>query len=184
MTRPTWIEVGRVARPHGVRGEVRIISSSDNPDRFAEGSVMYARPPEVGVSHSGSEKRTRLTVAAVRGSAVAPIVAFRETGSRKAAESLRAHILEVEATELPRLGEDEFYPFDLEGLVVRDEDGKVIGRVSEVVDSPAHGLLSVALESGGRVLVPFVSAAVPLVASERGFLVVDSAFLEGSGKSL
>jgi len=113
-----------------------------------------------------------------------PILAFREIESREAAESLRGHILEVQAAELPSLGDDEFYPFDLEGLVVQDDKGRVVGRVVEVVDSPAHGLLSVGLESGEKVLVPFVSAAIPLVEVEKGSLVAKGDFLEIDDESV
>ena len=106
------------------------------------------------------------------------IVAFEEIGDRGAAEALRGHVLEVSAVELPDLAEDEFYPFDLEGLVVKDPQGLVLGRVAEVIDAPAHGLLTVALESGQEVLVPFVTAAVPEVALAKGYLVVEPRFLE------
>jgi 16S rRNA processing protein RimM len=178
VARPSWIEVGRVAKAHGVRGEVRVVSGSDNPERFVEGSVMYARFPGVDSSDSRSQERMRLTVGSVRGMPDTPILAFREIENRETAESLRGHILEVQAAELPRLGDDEFYPFDLEGLLVKDRKGRAIGHVREVVDSPAHGLLSVGLESGESVLVPFVSAAVPLVEVEKGFLVVNKDFLQ------
>ena len=178
MGRPSWIEVGRVSRAHGVRGEVRVTSGSDNPQRFVEGSVMYARLPGVDSSDRRGQERMRLTIGSVRGMPDTPILAFREIESREAAESLRGQILEVREAELPSLGEDEFYSFDLEGLVVKDDNGRVVGRVTEVMDSPAHGLLSVGLESGDTVLVPFVSAAIPLVEIEKGFLVAKRDFLE------
>ena len=49
------------------------------------------------------------------------------------------------------------------------------------IDSPAHALLAVALESGQEVLVPFVSAAVPMVSLGEGYLVVEPRFLETAG---
>ena len=183
MARPSWIEVGRVSRAHGVRGEVKVASGSDNPERFVEGSVMYARLRGVELSDPRGRERMRLTVGSVRGMSDTPIVFFREIESREAAESLCGHILEVQAEDLPALDDDEFYPFDLEGLVVKDETGRVVGRVTEVVDSPAHGLLSVGLESGEKVLVPFVSAAIPLVEVEKGFLVARRGFLETDDES-
>lgn len=179
VARPAWIEVGRISRAHGVRGEVRVISDSDNPERFAEGSVLYARPSQVDALGSRNVQRRRLIIDSVRGTGTSPIVAFRETDSREAAESLRGYVLEVAAADLPTLADDEFYPFDLEGLLVRNQDGQVIGRVTQVADCPAHALLSVRLESGEKVLVPFVAAAVPLVAAEKGFVVVDPAFVDG-----
>ena len=181
MARPEWIEVGRVRRPHGVRGEVRVAAASDNPERFVVGSVLYARPGRAGLAGAGCGERTRLTIETVRGGSELPIVAFREIQALEEAEGLRGYVLEVRALDLPPLDEDEFYPFDLVDLAVEDPQGARIGRVSQVVDSPAHGLLEIALEGGGKVLVPFVSAAVPNVFLDRGYLVLEPRFLKEGG---
>jgi 16S rRNA processing protein RimM len=180
MTRPEWIEVGRVARPHGVHGEVRVVPDSDNPERFAPGSVVYARPARVGMAGPRLPEQSRLTVESIRGDDGFPIVAFREVDDRDGAEAIRGYVLEVSSSELPVLSEDEFYPFDLERLEVRDPQGAAVGRVKEAMESPAHAILVVALESGQEVLVPFVMAAVPMVALSEGYLVVDPEFLNGA----
>ena len=176
MARPEWIEVGRISRPHGVRGEVRIITDSDNPDRFSPGSVLHARPARLGVAGPREREPVMLTVVGARGGEDFPILAFAEVADRDTAESLRGYVLEIRSSQLPDLEADEFYPFDLEGLEVRGSEGTPIGAVSEVVDSPAHPILVVALLSGAEVMVPFVSAAVPTVDVAAGYLVVDEAF--------
>ncbi len=178
MARPEWIEVGRVSRPHGVRGEVRIIPDSDNPDRFVEGSVLHGRPARRPLAGAEALGRSRYTIETARGDADFPIVLFAEIKDREAAEGIRGFVLEVPETDLPALVEDEYYPFDLEGLSVRDGQGAVVGRVAEVIDSPAHTLLVVKLDSGEDVLVPFVLVAVPTVSLGDGYLVVESRFLE------
>ena len=180
MPRPEWIEIGRVSRAHGVRGEVRVMSVSDNPERFSEGSVMFARPQKLGMAKMPSGERIRLTVEEVRGTDDFPIVAFEEVETREAAEALRGYVLEVEASQLPSLEAGEFYPFDLVGLTVRVPDGTAVGSVSDVVESPAHALLVVALgdsfesnDVGAReVMVPFVDEAVPTVDLEAGYVEV------------
>jgi 16S rRNA processing protein RimM len=182
MPRPDWIEVGRVSRPHGVHGEVRIVPSSDNPERFTPSSVLYARPGRLGVAGPRLREQIRLTISAVRGDEGFPILGFREVTSREAAEALRGYLLEVRSNQLPELEEDEFYPFDLVGLEVRDQSGAVLGRVTDVMDSPAHPLLQVsrASEAAGETseeLIPFVSAAVPVVSCAEGYLEVAPGFL-------
>lgn len=179
MPRPEWIEVGRISRPHGVQGEVRIVPSSDNPDRFAPGAVVHARPGRLGVAGPRVREQVRLTVAGVRGDEDFPIVTFREIADREAAEGYRGYLLEVRCSQLPELDDDEYYPFDLVGLEVRGLDGTALGRVSDALDSPAHALLSLALHDGREVLVPFVRAAVPTVVVSDGYVVVDPAFLNG-----
>jgi 16S rRNA processing protein RimM len=182
MPRPEWIEVGRVSRPHGVRGEVRVLPSSDNPERFAPASVFYARPDRPGVAGPRLREQVRLTITTVRGCEDFPIVGFREVADRDAAEALVGHVLEIRSNQLPELDEDEFYPFDLIGLEARDEAGTVVGPVTDVLENPAHELLVIATmtDAAGapvELLVPFVLAAVPTVSVAEGYLVVASGFL-------
>lgn len=178
MTRPEWIEVGRVSRQHGVHGEVRVRPDSDNPERFTKGAVMHARPARAPLAGGCAEERTRLTIASVRGETSFPIVSFEEVRDREGAGGLRGFVLEVPGTELPDLAADEYYPFDIEGMEVRDTDGLVVGRVREVIEAPAHPLLAVSLDTGCEVLVPFVLAVVPEVSLAEGYLVIESGFLE------
>jgi 16S rRNA processing protein RimM len=169
MTRPDWIEVGRIARAHGLQGEVRIDPSTDNPERFAPGSIVYVGPP-------GRELRC-LEMTGIRGEAALPIVAFAGVETRDDAEALRGLALWVPGAELPALEEGEFYPFELEGLDVRTPDGVAVGRVEELLDAPANEVLVVRLVDGRQLLLPFVEAAVPSIDVDEGYLVVDGSFL-------
>jgi 16S rRNA processing protein RimM len=184
MPRPDWIEVGRVKRAHGIRGEVRVSPSTDNPERFAPGSVLYTLPP-------GGGERRPLEVEEVRGTWDSMIVAFVDVATREDAEGLRGCVLEVEAAALPDLEDEAYYPFDLEGLEVRSSaDGHRVGHVEEVLESPAHELLAVRLApeehagaeaagSAAEVLVPFTFEAVPEVHVRAGYVVVRDRFLRG-----
>jgi len=171
-----------VSRAHGVHGEVRILPSSDNPERFAPTSVLYARPERLGLAGPRLHEQTRLIIAGVRGEDAFPIVKFEGVDDRDAAEALRGWLLEVPSGELPELEEGEFYPFDIIGLEVRDESGVAVGRVTDILESPAHPLLVVSAGGEGgdceeETLVPFVLEAVPTVAESQGYLVVAASFL-------
>ena len=181
MSRPEWIEVGRIARPHGVHGEVRVVPDSDNCERFSPGSVLHARPGRPGMAGNRPSERTTLTVKSARGDEGFPIVGFQEIADRDRAEALRGCVLEVASSQLPELPPDEFYPFDLEGLEVRDPAGGVIGTVRGVLASPAHPILVIKPLWGDERLVPFVEAAVPAVAVQEGHLVVEPRFLDEQG---
>jgi 16S rRNA processing protein RimM len=162
-----------VGRAHGIRGEVRVVPSTDNPERFRPGSRLYARM--AGGAPSGDPHR-RLEIAGVRGDAAQPIVAFRDVATRVEAEVLRQAILEVPGSDLPDLEEGEFYPYQLAGLEVRDQGGRVRGEVVGLLDAPANDVLDLRLNDGRRHLVPFVEPAVPTVDLAGGFLVVEDAF--------
>lgn len=159
-----------------------MLPSSDNPERFAPASELYARPERLGVAGPRLRERVRLTIETVRGDDGFPIVAFREVADRDAAEVLRGHVLEIRSSQLPELDEDEYYPFDLVGLEARDSGGAMVGRVTDVVESPAHALLVISSESAAETMVPFVLAAVPTVAVAEGFVVISPGFLGDVGE--
>ncbi len=169
MTRPDWVEVGRVRRAHGIQGEVRVEPTTDNPERFTPGSRLYA--------HRSGEDRRALTIREVRGDGSLPIVAFAEIATRDDAETLPGAVLEVPGEDLPDLDEGEYYPFQLAGLDVRTPAGEPVGTVVELLDGPANDVLVLRLSAGGQHLVPFVQAAVPTVDLAGGFLVVEDSFL-------
>ena len=102
--------------------------------------------------------------------ALEALVARAET----AAEQLRGALLVVDASEVePTDDPDEFHDVELEGLRVLNTGGDELGRVHEVVHTPAGELLAVRTGDGREVLVPFVSEIVPEVDLEAGKLVVD-----------
>jgi 16S rRNA processing protein RimM len=181
MPRPEWIEVGRISRPHGVHGEVRVALSSDNPERFVAGAQLHARPGRVGTAGARLQEQVRLTIHSVRGDGDFPIVAFSEIADRGRAEAFSGYVLEIRSSQLPELDDDEYYPFDLIGLQARDSSGSILGPINDVLGSPAHAILVVALRSGGEALVPFVLAAVPVVDLRQGYLVVDTEFASLAG---
>jgi len=161
--------VGRIGRPHGVRGEVTVEVRTDDPElRFAPGAVLLTDPPSRGP----------LTVAGRRWHREILLLTLeRPDGavldSREAAEEFRNTELLVEIAGLPALEDpDDFYDHQLVGLAARLTDGSPLGEV-EAVRHEGGDLLVVRRPDGGELLVPFVSAIVPTVDLAGGFLVVD-----------
>jgi 16S rRNA processing protein RimM len=155
------ILVGRVARAHGLRGEVAIDVRTDEPDRrFAVGTAF-------------STSRGRLTVAATRWNGPRLLVRFAEAADRSAAEALRGAdlTLEVSADETPD-DPEEFYDHQLIGLRAVDASGAEVGRVADVLHHPAHDVL-VIQRDGREAMVPFVAALVPTVDVAAGSVTID-----------
>lgn len=159
------LRVGRIGRPHGLRGEVTVAPSTDDPEtRFAAGSVLLTDPAARGP----------LTVVGHRRSGAVLVVAFVGCTDRNAAEALRGTVLEVQTDSLPDAGdEDDFYDHQLVGLSVRLADGTVLGEVVDVLHPPAAPVLQVRRPDGADELVPFVKAIVPQVDLTAGALIVD-----------
>ncbi|WP_086823537.1 ribosome maturation factor RimM [Allokutzneria sp. NRRL B-24872] len=156
--------VGRVVKPHGVRGELVIDVRTDSPeDRFAPGVALGVR---------GSTRT--LTVAAARPHTGRLLVFFDGLGTREAAEDLRGSLLTVEVDRLPPIEDpDEFYDHQLEGLAVELLDGTAVGTVREIAHGPGGELLVVKAQDGREVLIPFVEQIVPTVDIAGGRVVID-----------
>jgi 16S rRNA processing protein RimM len=165
----TEVVVGRVGRPHGVRGELSVEVRTDEPDRrFAPGTTLVCRRPASGPAPT----RSTLTVAAARRHQDRLLVRFEDVSDRDAAEPLRGVLLVrvVDETERPD-DPEEFYDHQLVGLAVRTASGRDAGVVADVVHAGAQDLLVVRRDDGES-LVPFVSALVPRVDLDEGVLVV------------
>jgi 16S rRNA processing protein RimM len=170
----TEVVVGRVGRAHGVRGEVAVEPRTDEPDRrFAPGAVLAVRAGD-GRLAPGTARPASLTVRRARWHQARLLVSFAELSDRDSAEALRGlHLVaSVDVEESPE-DPEEFYDHQLVGLaVVTAGEGRVVGEVSSVLHGTGQDLLVVSTPTGGEVLVPFVSALVPVVDVTAGRLEV------------
>jgi 16S rRNA processing protein RimM len=159
--------VGRVGRPHGIRGELTVQVHTDDPDlRFAAGSVLATEPAARGP----------LTISSSRWHSGRLLVTFAGYGDRDSAEDLRGTFLVMDSDDLaPPEDPEEFHDFQLVGLEVRTVAGDRVGVVADVlhqgqdllVVQPPPGL------AGDQILVPFVAAIVPEVDIAAGRLIID-----------
>jgi 16S rRNA processing protein RimM len=140
--------VGRIARPHGIRGHVFVNPETDFvEERFAPGAVMWIRSPH------GEEP---LTIAAARLQGGRPVVAFDGFSSIEAIERLAGLELRVPETELRPLSSGAYYQHQLVGCVVETRAGERIGPVVRV-DGGAGGSLLAIDGAHGEILVPFAA---------------------------
>ncbi|MGY1719387.1 MULTISPECIES: ribosome maturation factor RimM [unclassified Blastococcus] len=163
------VVVGRIGRPHGVRGLATVEVRTDDPDlRFAPGAVLLTDPADRGPLtvvdkrwHSGT---LLLQLAGPAGEVY---------DVREAVDELRNTLLLVRVADLPEIEEpDSYYDHQLVGLTARLTDDSVLGEVT-AVRHEAQDLLVVRRAEGREALIPFVSAIVPTVDVDGGFLVVD-----------
>ena len=147
------VVVGRIGKPHGIRGEVTVDVRSDEPEkRFADGARLRTEAPRGSAGVPG-----HLTVARTRWHQGVLLVAFEEAADRNVAETLRGTVLHVTlGVEDTPEDPDEFYDHQLVGLAVHDLEGVVIGEVTGLVHGGAQDLLAVRATDGRATLVPEV----------------------------
>jgi 16S rRNA processing protein RimM len=149
------VSIGRVGRPHGLDGSFFVEGPSDREGAFAVGNVVHVdgEPAKIVGSKRGAQGR--------------PVIKLDRAAARGAT-------LAVPRSELPELEEDAYYAFQLVGLAVEEEGGRVVGRVSDVVEYPANDVLE--LDSG--LSLPLVAACVRQVDIERGRIVIAPGFAD------
>ncbi len=136
------LEVGRITRPHGVRGDVNVLLTSNRTERVAKGAVLHTADGQLTVRSSRPHKSGY-------------IVTFAECSDRERAEQLRNTVLLGEPIDDP----DELWVHEMIGAVVVDEGGIERGRVVQVLENPASDILET--DSGALVPVQFVTAIEP-----------------------
>jgi 16S rRNA processing protein RimM len=159
--------VGRISRPHGVRGELAVDVRTDDPElRLAVGAVLVTEPTAAGP----------LTVERIRWHSGRLLVTFTGVQDRNGADELRGVLLLVDSDELEDVADpDEFRDHQLIGLAVIGPDGETVGEVTDVLHY-GQDLLVVSgtgKRSGSEIMIPFVTAIVPEVDLASGLLRID-----------
>lgn len=148
------ILVGRITRPHGLRGEVLLQSETDFPElRFAEGATLHAR--------RGSEVVT-VEIDRSRSHAGRPLVGFRGYDTIEAVEALGRSELRIPEAALAPLPEGEYYWYQYVGAPVRTEAGDEVGQVIRVEPTGGSGML-VVQRGAEEVQVPLTPAMCPVL---------------------
>ena len=154
--------VGVVGAPHGVRGEVRLKSFTEDPAAAGDYGPVQAEDGRSFALEVLRSLKDDMVVARIAG-----------VDDRDAAAALTHLRLFVPRDRLPPPEEDEFYASDLVGLAVVDGSGEALGSVKAVVDYGAGDILEIDRPGGSAVLLPFTKAFVPRVDIAAGRIVVD-----------
>ena len=161
----TMALVGRVARPHGIRGQVIVNPDTDFPvERFHPGAELF-------VNRSGRPEP--ITITTVRFHQARPVIGVRGIEDMNAAAGLAGAELRVPIDRLAILPPDTFYRHDLIGCSVETTAGTVVGRVEDVEGTMGGSRLVVAVEGGGEVLVPLAAAICKVIDPAAKRIVID-----------
>jgi len=156
--------MGRIGAAHGIKGEVRIQSFTEDPLALASYGPLSTNKPGLSIRILAARTTTNVLVARLEG-----------INDRNAAEKLNGVELYVDRALLPDTDDDDdFYHADLIGLKARLADGSEIGEVMAVPNFGAGDLLEIRdPRSGDTYLYPFSKAVVPEVRIADGYLLID-----------
>ncbi|MCR5278645.1 MAG: ribosome maturation factor RimM [Lachnospiraceae bacterium] len=151
MNRDELLQVGAITTTHGVKGEVKVFPTTDDPLRFKKLKTV--------ILYNGKEFR-EVKVQSVKFFKQFVIVKLEGIDSMNDAETLRNAELLVERSDAVKCEEDEYFIADLIGLKVYDEQGLLLGSVSEVYQTGANDVYEITDEAGKTFLIPAIKECV------------------------
>jgi 16S rRNA processing protein RimM len=146
---PGFLIVGRLMRPHGVTGELRMDVLTDFPERLHKGITLYLGPEHRPVEVTG-----------LRPSDKALLIRLEGITDRDQAALLRGKEVSIQGGSLPELPEGEYYYHQLIGVQVVDESGAELGVLEQILETGANDVYVVKPESGPEVLLPAIESVI------------------------
>jgi len=163
---PRYLAIGRILRPHGVRGELRAEILTDYPDRLQTVFARQSQTLYVGKAHRP------FTLTGVRFHQGAMLLTFKECTTRDEADALRGALVEIALEDAVPLEEDEYYHFQLIGMHVETEEGDILGDIVDVFTAPGANDVFVVHGSRGEILIPAIEDVVINLDVEAGRVVI------------
>ncbi len=189
------IEVARIVDAWGIKGGIKVLPFSSDPQALFCTKKWFVRPAEPGNGAQGVVKRPAslpplaklnqprlLSVVSAREQGEVIVATIDELQDRNAAEALKGARVFVSRSAFPTPDEDEFYWIDLIGLNVVNRDGAALGEVVDLMDTGPHCVLRCVIkaEAGQEEaaeaqerLIPFVSAYIDRVSLAERLIVAD-----------
>lgn len=162
-----FYKVGTIVNAHGIKGEVKIIATTDFSDqRFAPGATLYLQ--------QAGETPQQVTVAAARPHKGTYLVKFKEVADRTAAEQLRkATVLVSEADQAAELDDGQYYYRQIIGLTAVTTEGRVLGTIKEILSPGANDVWVVDRPGQSDLLLPVIDPVIKKVNLAKGQVVVE-----------
>lgn len=157
------LQVGAITSTHGVRGEVKVFPTTDDPKRFK-------RLKDV-ILDTGKEQ-IPMEIEGVKFFKQFVILKFKGFDNINDIERFKGKNLFVTRKNAVRLRRDEYFIADLEGLSVFLEDGTEFGTLTEVIQTGANDVYTIKMKAGGEVLIPAIKECVLSVDIEEGKMVI------------
>ena len=163
-----FLQVGVITATHGIRGEVKVFPTTDDPERFLDLETVYL--------DTGREKKL-LTISSVKFFKQFVILKFKEFDNINDVEPFRKKCLLVTRDQAVPPEEDEYFIADLIGLRVITDEDKVLGELTDVLETGANDVYQVTDENGKEILLPAIKDCILSVDLEKGEMKVH--ILEG-----
>ncbi len=158
---PEFIIVGKIGRPHGVKGEMTFQPMTDYPQRLVAGKVLLL-----------GKARKKYKIVSIREKGQDYILTLEGIESREDAQLITNQLAYVPLASLPPLPEGEFYHHELLGMRVIDTAGSELGILAEILETGANDVYVVVSESGEELLLPVIPSVILEIDSKARCMTV------------
>jgi 16S rRNA processing protein RimM len=162
-----WFNVGKIVNTQGIKGEVRVISSTDFPEeRYKKGNSLFLFLPK-------NEAPIQLTIKSHRKHKNFDLLLFEGYENINDVEKFRDGILKVPESQQGPLDEGEFYFHEIIGCLVFTTHGEELGKVTEILTPGANDVWVVKGKKGKEVLIPYIADVVKKVEIKEKIILID-----------
>ena len=181
-----WFEIGVIVKPQGIAGELRVLPTTDDPQRFALLDEVCVRPKAPGTPAIGKQHRAKnaddetvrpgevhtYKLTSCRQHKGLVLLKLAGINDRNAAEKLVGGVLVIPPEKAIPLDTDEYFIRDLVGLSVETENGLVLGEVADVFPTGANDVYVVRSPEGESFMIPAIKDVVLAVSLPEGKMTV------------
>ncbi|WP_288225881.1 ribosome maturation factor RimM [uncultured Enterococcus sp.] len=161
-----YYKVGKIVNTHGIRGEVRVISTTDfTEERYQVGETLYLFRDDQDV--------LPLTIASYRRHKNFDLLSFEGYQNINDVEAFRDGILKISEKQLGALNEHEYYYHEIIGLTVVDDEENEIGKITEILSPGANDVWVVKRKGQKDALIPYIESVVKDIDLTEGVVHVE-----------
>ena len=166
-----WFEIGIIVKPQGISGELRVLPTTDDPQRFKLLDEVHVRPKEMPGGTADPTIHTYRLIA-VRYHKGLVLLTMEGIKDRNAAEKLVGSVLIIPRSKALPLGVDEYFVRDLIGIEVQTEEGLILGEIADVFATGANDVYVVRDATGKSFMIPAIKDVVLAVSLPDGKMTV------------
>lgn len=162
-----WYKVGKIVNTHGIRGEVKVVSTTDFPEeRYKKGNVL-------SIFKGGSEQPIEVKVMSSRQHKNFYLLTFEGHETIESVENYKEGLLKIAEDQLGDLEEGEYYYHEIIGCQVVTVDGRELGKIIEILSPGANDVWVIKGQNGKDILIPYIHDVVKEINVEEKSITIN-----------
>ena len=152
-----YIDVGKIINTHGIKGEVKVMPLTDDPQRYGKLKKVYIE---------GSSGVELLNIEGRKYFKELVIIKFKEINDMNSAEALKGKVLKINKADAVKLPKDSYFIFDILDCEVFEENGNRLGILKDIIQTGSNDVYVVRDENNREILIPALKSVVNKVSIE------------------